>query len=43
MFVIKQSKTTKRMEPFSFMVYDKEPELCVIRHLTEYLERTQDF
>ena len=25
------------------MVYDKEPKLCVVMHLTKYLKRTQAF
>ena len=40
---MKQTKANKHMELLSFMVYGKEPKLSVVRHLTEYLERTQVF
>ena len=42
MSVISKTKASKQMEPLSFVVYYKEPKLCLVR-LTEYLKRTQDF
>ena len=37
---IKQTKPSKHMAPLKFMPYLKEPKLCVVTHLTQYLEKT---
>ena len=34
---IKQTKPTKHMAPLCFQIYNKEPTLCVVSHLSEYL------
>ena len=41
MSLTKQTKPTKHMAPFCFQIYNKEPKLCVVSHLTEYLTRTK--
>ena len=43
MSLIKQTKPTKDMVPLCFHIYNKEPKLCVVSHLTEYLERTKSY
>ena len=40
---IKQTKPTKYMAPLCFQIYNKEPKLCVVSHLTEYLKRTKSY
>ena len=39
---IKQSKLGKHMEPLKFKAY-KDPKLCIVTHLTRYLELTLPF
>ena len=41
MSLIKQTKPTKDMAPLCFQIYNKEPKLCVVTHLTQYLKRTK--
>ena len=41
MSLIKQTKPTKHMAPLCFQIYYKEPKLCVVTHLTQYLKRTK--
>ena len=41
MSLIKQTKPTKHMAPLCFQIYNKDPKLCVVSHLTEYLKRTK--
>ena len=41
MSLIKKTKPTKHMTPLCFQIYKKEPKLCVVTHLTEYLKRTK--
>ena len=41
MFLIKQTKSAKHMASLCFQIYNKEPKLCVVTHLTEYLKRTK--
>ena len=43
MSLIKQTKPTKHMAPLCFQIYNKEPKLCVVTHLTEYLKRTKSY
>ena len=43
MSLIKQTKPTKHMAPLCFQTYSKEPRLCVVSHLTEYLKRTKSY
>ena len=43
MSLIKQTKPTKDMAPLCFQIYNKEPKLCVVTHLTEYLKRTKSY
>ena len=43
MSVIKQTKPTKHKAPLCFHTYSKEPKLCVVSHLTEYLKRTKSY
>ena len=43
MSLIKQTKPTKHMAPLCFQTYSKEPKLCVVSHLTEYLKRTKSY
>ena len=43
MSLIKQTKPTKHMAPLCFQIYNKEPKLCVVSHLTEYLKRTKSY
>ena len=43
MSLIKQTKPTKHMVPLCFQTYSKEPKLCVVSHLTEYLKRTKSY
>ena len=43
MSAIKQTKPTKHMEPLCFQAYDKEPQLFLVSHLTEYLKRTKTY
>ena len=31
------------MAPLCFQIYNKEPKLCVVSHLTEYLKRTKSY
>ena len=38
MSLIKQTKLAKHMAPLCFQTYGKEPKLCVVGHLTEYLK-----
>ena len=42
MSLIKKTKPAKRMTPLCFQIYKKEPNLCVVTHLTEYLKRTKN-
>ena len=37
---VKQTKASKHMKPLKFMPYIKEPKLCVVTHLTQYLKLT---
>lgn len=39
---LKQTRKGHHLAPLKFRVYDKEPKLCVITNLTEYLKKTQD-
>ena len=41
MSLIKQTKPTKHMAPLCFQIYNKQPKLYVVSHLTEYLKRTK--
>ena len=41
MSLIKQTKPTKHMAPLCFQIYNREPKLCVVSYLTEYLKRTK--
>ena len=43
MFLIKQTKSAKHMASLCFQIYNKEPKLCVVTHLTEYLKRTKSY
>lgn len=43
MSAIKQTKPTKHMEPLCFQAYDKEPQLFLVSHLTEYLKRKKTY
>ena len=43
MSLIKQTKSAKHMAPLCFQIYNKEPKLCVVTHLTEYLKRTKSY
>ena len=43
MSLIKQTKSTKHMAPLCFQMYNKEPKLCVVSHLSEYLKRTKSY
>ena len=43
MFQIKQTKTAKHMAPLCFQIYNKEPRICVVSHLTEYLKRIKSY
>ena len=43
MSLIKQTKPTKHMARLCFQTYSKEPKLCVVSHLTEYLKRTKSY
>ena len=43
MSLIKKTKLTKHMTPLCFQIYKKEPKLCVVTHLTEYLKRTKNY
>ena len=43
MSLIKQTKPTKHMAPLRFQTYSKEPKLCVVSHLTEYLKRIKSY
>ena len=43
MSLIKQTKSIKHMAPLCFQIYNKEPKLCVVTHLTEYLKRTKSY
>ena len=43
MSLSKQTKPTKHMAPLCFETYNKEPKLCVVSHLTEYLKRTKSY
>ena len=40
---IKQTKPTKHMAPLCFQIYTKEPKLCVVSHLNDYLKRTKSY
>ena len=41
MSLIKQIKPAKYMAPLCFQIHNKEPDFCVVSHLTEYLKRTR--
>ena len=41
MSLIKQTKPAKYMAPLCFQIHNKEPDFCVVSHLTEYLKRTK--
>ena len=41
--LIKQTRPTKHMATLCFQIYNKEPKLCVVTHLTEYLKRTKSY
>ena len=41
MSLIKQTKPAKYMAPLCFQIHNKEPDFCVVSHLTEYLKRTR--
>ena len=41
--VIPIMSLTKHMAPLCFQTYSKEPKLCVVSHLTEYLKRTKSY
>ena len=42
MFLIKENKPTKHiMAPLRLQIYNKEPKLCGVSHLTECLKRTK--
>ena len=41
MSLIKQTKPTKHMALLCFQIYNKEPKLCVVTHLSQYLKRTK--
>ena len=43
MSLTKQTKPTKHMAPLCLQIYNKEPKLCVVTHLTEYLKRTKSY
>ena len=43
MSLTKQTKPTKHMAPLCLQIYNKEPKLCVVTHLTEYLERRKSY
>ena len=43
MSLIKQNKPTKHMAPLCFQIYNREPKLCVVNQLTEYLKRTKSY
>ena len=43
MSLMKQTKPKKHIAPLCFQVYNKEPKLYVVSHLTEYLKRTKSF
>ena len=43
MSLIKQTKPTKDMAPLCFQIHNKEPKLCVVTHLSEYLKRTKSY
>ena len=43
MFLIQQTKPTKHIAPVYFQIYNKEPHLCVVTHLTEYVKRTKSY
>ena len=43
MSLIKQTKPTKHMAPLCFQIYNREPKLCVVNQLTEYLKRTKSY
>ena len=43
MSLIKQTKSTKHIAPLCFQIYYKEPKLCVVIHLSEYLLRTKSY
>ena len=43
MSLIKQTKPAKHMAPLCFKLYKKDPKLCVVTHLTEYLKRTKSY
>ena len=40
---ITQTKPTKHLAPLYFQIYNKEPKLYVVSHLTEYLKRTKSY
>ena len=37
---IKQTKPSRHMEPLKFVPFLKEPKLCVVQHITQYLKKT---
>ena len=41
MSLIKQTKPTKHMAPLCFQTCSKEPKLCVLSHVTDYLKITK--
>ena len=43
MSLIMQTKPTKDMAPLYFQIYNKDPKLCVVSHLTGYLKRTKSY
>ena len=40
---IKQTRPGKHMKPLEFRVYLREPKLCVVENLKEYLKKTQSY
>ena len=43
MSLINQTKPAKHMAPLCFQIYNREPKLCVVNQLTEYLKRTKSY
>ena len=43
MSLINQTKPTKHLTPLCFQIYNEEPKLCVVTHLTEYLKITKSY
>ena len=43
MSLINQTKPTKHLTPLRFQIYNEEPKLCVVTHLTEYLKITKSY